>query len=87
MRHPNDVPPRVGKDSDFFDGLDHWFDRVDAFADDLGLELDHYIVSSGIHEMIEGCPLFPRFRNVFASRFLYDKNGEAKWPSVAINSS
>src|SRR6185295_14912838 len=74
-----------GKDPDFFDGLDHWFDRVDAFADDLGLTLDHYIVSSGIHEMIEGCPLFQRFRNVFASRFLYDKNGEAKWPSVAIN--
>src|SRR5262249_35840133 len=74
-----------GRDPDFFDGLDHWFERVDAFADDLGLQLDHYIVSSGIHEMIEGCPLFPRFRQVFASRFLYDKNGEAKWPSVAIN--
>lgn len=75
----------TGSAPDFFDGLDHWFDRVDAFADDLGLQLDHYVVSSGIYEMIEGCPLFPRFRNVFASRFLYDKNGEAKWPSVAIN--
>jgi len=74
-----------GKDPDFFDGLDHWFDRVDAFADDLGLQLDHYIVSSGIYEMIEGCPLFPRFRNVFASRFLYDNSGEAKWPGVGIN--
>jgi hypothetical protein len=74
-----------GKDPDFFDGLDHWFDRIDAFAGDLGLELDHYVVSSGIYEMIEGCPLFARFRNVFASRFLYDKNGEAKWPGVAIN--
>lgn len=74
-----------GADPDFFDGLDHWFDRVDAFADDLGLQLDHYIVSSGIYEMIEGCPLFPRFRQVFASRFLYDTEGEAKWPGVAIN--
>jgi hypothetical protein len=35
--------------------------------------------------MIEGCPLFPRFRQVFASRFLYDAKGEAKWPGVAIN--
>src|SRR6185503_19882766 len=43
------------------------------------------IVSSGIYEMIEGCALFPRFRNVFASLFLYDKTGEAKWPSVASN--
>lgn len=74
-----------GSDPDFFDGLDHWFSRIDAFADDLGLALDHYVVSSGIYEMIEGCPLFGRFRQVFASRFLYDSNGEAKWPGVAIN--
>jgi phosphoserine phosphatase len=74
-----------GSDPDFFDGLDHWFERIDAFADDMGLQLDHYVISSGIHEMIEGCSLFGRFRQVFASRFLYDKNGEAKWPSVAIN--
>jgi hypothetical protein len=74
-----------GRDPDFFDGLDHWFSRIDAFADDHGLALDHYVVSSGIYEMIEGCPLFGRFRQVFASRFLYDSNGEAKWPGVAIN--
>jgi hypothetical protein len=58
---------------------------MDASADDFGLELDHYVISSGIYEMIEGCALFGRFRQVFASRFLYDANGEAKWPSVAIN--
>ena len=74
-----------GRNPDFFDGLDHWFERVDAFADDLGLDLDHYVISSGIYEMIEGCALFGRFRQVFASRFLYDKQGEAKWPGVAIN--
>jgi phosphoserine phosphatase len=75
-----------GGDPDFFDGLDHWFERIDAFGDDLGLQLDHYVISSGIYEMIEGCSLFTRFRQVFASRFLYDKKtGEAKWPSVAIN--
>ncbi len=74
-----------GRQPDFFDGLDHWFDRMDAFADDLGLALDHYVISSGIYEMIEGCALFGRFRQVFASRFLYDANGEAKWPGVSIN--
>lgn len=74
-----------GRDPDLFDGLDHWFDRMDAFAADLGVELDHYVISSGIHEMIEGCSIFPRFRQVFASRFLYDKKGEAIWPAVAIN--
>lgn len=76
---------RHGRDPDLFDGLDHWFDRIDAFGADLGLEIDHYVISSGIHEMIEGCAIYPRFRQVFASRFLYDKAGEAVWPAVAIN--
>lgn len=74
-----------GADPDFFDGLDHWFDRTNAFAAELGLELDHYVISSGIYEMIENCALFGKFTQVFASRFLYDANGEAKWPGVAIN--
>ncbi|MGE0594968.1 MAG: HAD family hydrolase [Hyphomonadaceae bacterium] len=74
-----------GADPDFFDGLDHWFDRMNAFAADCGLELDHYVVSSCIREMIEGCPHYGKFRQVFASRFLYDANGDAKWPGVAIN--
>ncbi|MGE0828136.1 MAG: HAD family hydrolase [Hyphomonadaceae bacterium] len=74
-----------GADPDLFDGLDHWFDRIDAFAADIGLELDHYVISSGIHEMIEGCAIYPRFRQVFASRFLYNAKGEAVWPGVAIN--
>lgn len=74
-----------GEDPLLFDGLDHWFDRIDAFSDDLGLELDHYVVSSGIEEMIDGCVLRPKFRQVFASRFMYDEHGEAMWPAVAIN--
>ncbi|MDX2276446.1 MAG: HAD family hydrolase [Hyphomonadaceae bacterium] len=74
-----------GADPDFFDGLDHWFDRTNAFAAELDLELDHYVISSGIYEMIENCALFGKFTQVFASRFLYDVNGEAKWPGVAIN--
>ncbi len=74
-----------GAEPSFFDGLEHWFDRIDAFAADQGIELDHYVVSSGIDEMIQGCALYPKFRQVFASRFLYDEKGEAVWPAVAIN--
>ncbi|MGE3251184.1 MAG: HAD family hydrolase [Hyphomonadaceae bacterium] len=74
-----------GRDPDLFDGLDHWFDRMDAFAADLGVELEHYVISSCIHEMIEGTPIYRRFHRVFASKFLYDTKGEALWPALAIN--
>lgn len=74
-----------GAEPSFFDGVESWFDRIDSFAADHGLELDHYVISSGIEEMIEGCSIFPKFRQVFASRFIYNERGEAVWPAVAIN--
>ncbi|MBL8551142.1 MAG: haloacid dehalogenase-like hydrolase [Hyphomonadaceae bacterium] len=74
-----------GSDPDLFDGLDHWFDRMNEFAADIGLDLEHYVISSGIYEMIEGSPIFRKFQQVYASRFLYDAKGHAVWPALAIN--
>jgi phosphoserine phosphatase len=75
-----------GAELDFFDGLadGSWFDRINGFAAELGLELHHFVISSGNHEIIEGCPIYDRFTRVFASRFAFE-NGEAAWPGVAIN--
>lgn len=75
-----------GAKLNFFAGLEDgsWFERVNAFADGLGLHLEHYIISSGNFEIIEGCAIHDRFERVFASRFAFE-NGEAAWPSVAIN--
>lgn len=77
---------RHGRETDLYKGLsDHsWFSRINAYAAGEGLELEHYIVSSGIYEMIQGSPIFSDFKEVFASKFMYE-NGEAIWPSVAIN--
>jgi hypothetical protein len=59
-----------GKDADLFPGLidGSWFDRMNAFAAESGLDLEHYIVSSGTFEMIVGCPIYPRFKRVFGKR-------------------
>ena len=75
-----------GEKARLFPGLadKSWFDRINCHADQRGLDLEHYIVSSGIHEMIEGCPLRDAFRRVFASKFIYE-NGFAAWPGVGIN--
>lgn len=76
-----------GKSAALFNGLSggEWFRRINQYAHDHGLALDHYVISSGNFEMIEGCPIFECFRKVFASRYVFDDNGNAKWPSVAIN--
>jgi phosphoserine phosphatase len=75
-----------GRDAKLFPGLADggWFERVDKFAEHQGLELQHYIISSGIEEMMSGCAIRSFFRKVYASKYIYD--GEiAAWPGVAIN--
>ena len=75
----------MGKDVQFFDGVDEWFSRINAYGDSLGFEVRHYIISCGLKSMIEGCPIGHEFYNVFACDYLYDDSGKILWPSVAIN--
>lgn len=74
-----------GRATPMFEGVASWFDRINAYAKTQDLELEHYIVSSGIEEMIQGCSIFSKFKRVFASRFIYDDRDEAIWPGVAVN--
>jgi hypothetical protein len=68
-----------GHKAPLFKGLDgcDWFHRINGHAAERGLKLDHYIISSGIHEMIEGCSIRQAFTNIFASKFIYNEKGEA----------
>jgi len=80
-----------GEDVKLFDGLKAdltgagWFERIDAIGARYGLEMEHYIISAGLEEMIEGCPIRGAFRHVFASKFAYDAEGVAIWPAVGVN--
>ncbi|MCH5151650.1 MAG: haloacid dehalogenase-like hydrolase [Clostridiales bacterium] len=76
---------KMGKDVQFFEGVETWFKRINDYGDSLGLEVRHYIISCGLKSMIEGCPIGHEFYNVFACDYLYDDKGQIIWPSVAIN--
>lgn len=73
-----------GKDVKFFPGIDTWFDRINNYASSLGIKVHHYVISSGIHEMIKGTSIASHFDNIYASSFVYE-NGVAVWPRLAIN--
>ena len=47
--------------------------------------VEHYIISSGLKEMIEGTAVADKFKKIYASAFYYDSNGVAKWPAQAVN--
>jgi phosphoserine phosphatase len=74
-----------GKQITFFRGVEAWFDRINAFADTRGCGLEHYIISSGNKETIEGTSIAKHFKRVYASCFRYDANDVAVWPALTVN--
>lgn len=73
------------REIEFFPGVEEWFGRINSYALDRSVSLEHYVISSGNSEIIEGTSIAPEFKRVYASKFLYDADGVAVWPAVAIN--
>ena len=74
-----------GKKVELYDGVMEWFDRINAYGEEHGVRVVHYINSSGLKEIIEGTPIADKFRKIYACSFLYNVDGIAYWPGVAVN--
>ena len=74
-----------GRKIELFPGVREWFGRINAYGAEKGIKVVHYINSSGIKEMIEGTPIAKEFKKIYACSFLYDVDGVAYWPAVAVN--
>ena len=74
-----------GQDISFFPGVTDWFSRISRFGDLLGIEVEHYVISSGLREIIEGTEIANYFKEVYACEFFYDENGIPVWPKLAVN--
>lgn len=68
-----------------FPGVESWFDRIKEYGKQKGVIVEHYIISSGLKEMIEGTKVASKFEKIYASSFYYDKDGVAQWPAQVIN--
>lgn len=70
----------------FFEGVETWFKRINDYGAGLGLQVEHYIISCGLKEMIEGTKIAKEFKRIFACNFAYDdETKEPIWASQAIN--
>ncbi len=76
---------QCGQDISFFPGVTDWFSRISRFGELLGIEVEHYVISSGLREIIEGTEIANCFKEVYACEFFYDKNGIPIWPKLAVN--
>jgi len=76
---------RFGKDIKLFEGVREWFRHVNEYGAAHGVRIEHYINSSGLKEIIEGSPIAKEFKHIFACTYIYDENGEAQWPGIAVD--
>lgn len=76
---------KLGESVELCPGVDTWFDRVNAYGEKLGLQVEHYVISSGLKEIIEGTPIAGYFKEIYAAEFLYDKDDVPVWPAMAVN--
>ena len=65
-----------GREVELYPGVERWFDAMHAYvkkhAASAGITVKHYLVSSGLTEIIEGTKIYKNFANVFASEYWFD---------------
>ena len=78
---------KYGSKVRLFPGVDEWFERIREYGANHGVIVEHYIISSGLKEMIEGTSVAQNgaFEKIYASSFYYDDHGVAQWPAQVVN--
>ena len=74
-----------GRSIAFFPGVSDWFARINRFGERQGVTVEHYVISSGLREIIEGSAIAGVFKEIYASEFYYDETGTPVWPKLAVN--
>lgn len=74
-----------GKSIELYPGVNEWFDLINDLGRENGVTVLHYLNSSGLKEMVEGTSIARKFKEIYACSFMYDENGTAVWPAVAVD--
>ena len=76
---------RLGEQVELYPGLESWFDRINAIGRENHLNIEHYIISAGLKEIIEGSPIASKLSGIYASSFLYNAYHKPTWPCQVVN--
>ncbi len=74
-----------GSKVELYEGVLDWFTEINNYGKKKGVITEHYIISSGLVEMIEGTEIAKEFKKIFGCSFIYNDKGEAAWPAVAVD--
>jgi phosphoserine phosphatase len=76
---------QYGMQITFYQGVEHYFERINRYAAEKGFEIEHYIISSGLREFVKGTSIAHHFKDIFASGFMYDEKNVVCWPALGVN--
>lgn len=77
----------MAKNIEYFAGVEDWFARINAFVareSTATIGIDHYVISAGMREILEGVSIYPYFRQVYASEYHYNHHGVPTFPKQII---
>jgi hypothetical protein len=64
-----------GRDVAFCPGVEGWFELIEGYVKQRSggdVTVRHYLISSGLKEIIEGTSIYDQFYNVFASEYFFE---------------
>ena len=74
-----------GKYVELYKGVRTWFKRINEYGKKHHVDVEHYIISSGLTDIINGTQIASEFKKIYACTYAYDENGKVLWPSRAVN--
>ena len=77
---------KYGRELKLFEGVNDWFSRIKQFGKLHNIEIQHFIISSGLSDVIKGCSFIKDINLVYASSYIYD-DGKGVWPKLSVNYS
>ena len=76
---------KCGKNIEYYKGVETWFKRINEYGAKRGIKVEHYLVSSGTKEILEGCSIYNEFTRAYGCEYYYNEKNEPVWPKLAIN--
>lgn len=74
-----------GANIKYFPGVENWFDDIRNYAAEKGIKSEHYLISSGQLEILNGANIIRYFKKIYASSYYYNAEGVPVWPKRSVN--
>ncbi|KXW55670.1 haloacid dehalogenase-like hydrolase [Ferrovum sp. PN-J185] len=78
---------KMGKDIEYFPGVKDWFPKINNYVKRKSqgtVNIQHYIISAGMKEILEGISIRKFFKQIYASEYHFNFQGIATFPKQLI---